>query len=300
MHRRDSAGDGGPRAGDVSHPGDESDPDLAVRAGESPHESAASGAGDAATEAGEEVSFYAKAAWIQAAPTGDADPSPRPFLIPAESGYLGPDRLISVPSSAIGASPRDSAMARAKEDLRHALAARRLATGPRIGAGPRGSDGGEIARRVLALPEIAVATWVAGFVGLAGEPDTWPLLAALRRAGPRVLLPAVRGDLDLDFREYTGAVVPGAMGTREPPPAVEAVDLARADVVLLPAVAVDLSGRRLGRGGGSYDRALRRVRAGATLVAVVDDQAIVDEVPVAAHDVGVSVIVTPTRVTRCR
>jgi 5-formyltetrahydrofolate cyclo-ligase len=114
-----------------------------------------------------------------------------------------------------------------------------------------------------------------------------------------VLLPAVRGDLDLDFREYTGTFVPGMMGTREPPPAA-AVDLASADVVLVPAVAVDPDGRRLGRGGGSYDRALRRVRATATLIALVGDHAIVEEVPVSAHDLSVSVIVTPTRTLRRR
>ncbi|MBL7492032.1 5-formyltetrahydrofolate cyclo-ligase [Frankia sp. AgB1.9] len=231
----------------------------------------------------------------------------------------------------MGEQDADDAIARAKSDLRSALAACRKGIGPRPGpgaglgqpgswpatgrgpAGPSPSiqpgpqtraqeavDGAQIARRVLSLPEVTSAGRIAAFVSLPGEPSTLPLLDALRAHGLRVLLPVVRGDLDLDFREYTGTLVPGALGTREPPPAAATVDLASADVVLVPAVAVDPRGHRLGRGGGSYDRALRRVRAGATLVAVVDEHAIVEAVPVAEHDLSVSVIVTPTRLLRCR
>jgi len=145
---------------------------------------------------------------------------------------------------------------------------------------------------------MATARWVAAFVGLPGEPSTLPLLTALRIHGRRVLLPAVREDLDLDFREFTGTLVRGALGTRVPPPTAPVLDLDVADVVLVPAVAVDRRGRRLGRGGGSYDRALRRIRPGAPLVAVVDDLAIVGEVPVDVHDLSVCVIVTPTQVVR--
>jgi 5-formyltetrahydrofolate cyclo-ligase len=197
----------------------------------------------------------------------------------------------------------------AKADLRRLQAARRGGTGPHPALDdatwpqapltPQAS-GAEIARRVLALPELAAASAVAAFVSLAGEPSMLPLLDALRARGTRVLLPVVREDLDLDFREYTGTLLPGALGTRQPPPGAAAVDLTVADVVLVPAVAVDARGHRLGRGGGSYDRALCRTRPAVPLVAVVDDHAIVAEVPVAAHDLSVSVIVTPTRVIRCR
>ncbi|ADP78622.1 5-formyltetrahydrofolate cyclo-ligase [Pseudofrankia inefficax] len=231
----------------------------------------------------------------------------------------------------MGEQDADDAIARAKSDLRRALAACRRGVGPRPGPGPviglpgswaasdrepagpspsiqtgaqpraqEAADGAQIARRVLSLPEVTAADRIAAFVSLPGEPSTLPLLDTLRARGVHVLLPAVRGDLDLDFREYTGTLVPGALGTREPPRAAATVDLASADVVLVPAVAVDPRGHRLGRGGGSYDRALRRVRDAATLVALVDEHAIVEAVPVAAHDRSVSVIVTPTRLLRCR
>ncbi|WP_274536639.1 5-formyltetrahydrofolate cyclo-ligase [Pseudofrankia sp. BMG5.36] len=204
------------------------------------------------------------------------------------------DRPDSPTTGPASAGPKAGSEADAKAELRRLMAARRGGSGPRAAQ----TGGAEIARRVLALPEVATAVWVAAFVGLPNEPDTRQLLAALRAHGTRVLLPAVREDLDLDFREFTGALVPGALGTREPPPAAPAVDLAAADVVLVPAVAVDRRGHRLGRGGGSYDRALRRVHPQAPLVAVVDDLAIVDGVPVDAHDLSVSVIVTPTQVVR--
>jgi 5-formyltetrahydrofolate cyclo-ligase len=190
------------------------------------------------------------------------------------------------------------------------LAGRRNGTARagRVGADRAGTAAGAaepapeptaLTRRLLALPEVAGAGCVAAYVSMGGEPDTHDILAGLRSRGIRVLLPAVRADLDLDFREYTGTLVPGARGTREPPPAAPAVDLARADVMIVPAVAVDRRGRRLGRGGGSYDRALTRVRSGVPVVALVHDREVVDAVPTRPHDRRVTVIVTPTRAMRC-
>jgi 5-formyltetrahydrofolate cyclo-ligase len=172
-------------------------------------------------------------------------------------------------------------------------------TGRAAGAAEPATEPTALTRRLLALPEVAGAGCVAAFVSMGGEPDTDDILARLRARGIRVLLPAVRADLDLDFREYTGTLVPGARGTREPPPAAPAVDLARADMVIVPAVAVDRHGRRLGRGGGSYDRALARVRTGVPVVALAYDREVVDAVPTRPHDRRVTVIVTPTRAMRC-
>jgi 5-formyltetrahydrofolate cyclo-ligase len=243
------------------------------------------------TPTGQRPAGQAPAGRYPAGPTGPAGRSPA--VHDAADPNAGGRAKAPAPEGGPPEAPAGAALAKA--ELRRALAARR-----RAAAGGSPPDGVELARRVLALPELAVATWVAAFVGLPGEPSTQPLLDGLRARGVRVLLPALRGDLDLDFREYTGAVVPGALGTWEPPRGAATVDLARAGVVLVPAVAVDPHGHRLGRGGGSYDRALRRVRPDATLIAVVDDHALVDEVPLDAHDLAVSVIVTPTRVAWCR
>jgi 5-formyltetrahydrofolate cyclo-ligase len=69
-----------------------------------------------------------------------------------------------------------------------------------------------------------------------------------------------------------------------------------ADVILVPALAVDVSGHRLGRGGGSYDRALTRVRPGQTVLGVVHDDEVLDAVPFEPHDRTVEGALTPSGV----
>jgi 5-formyltetrahydrofolate cyclo-ligase len=69
--------------------------------------------------------------------------------------------------------------------------------------------------------------------------------------------------------------------------------VARADAVLVPALAVDSAGRRLGRGGGSYDRALARVGPLIPLIALIYNDELVEHVPTAPHDIPVRAAVTP-------
>lgn len=142
---------------------------------------------------------------------------------------------------------------------------------------------------------LAGAVVVAGFVAIAGEPPTLPLLDQLRAGGVRVLLPVRAADRDLDWAEYAGPAgltprhgVPEPTGRR-----LGAGAVAEADVVLVPGLAVDAAGHRLGRGGGSYDRALPRVRPGVPLVVVLHDDEVVEAVPVEAHDQPVTHVVTP-------
>ncbi|HMA45704.1 MAG TPA: 5-formyltetrahydrofolate cyclo-ligase [Frankiaceae bacterium] len=180
----------------------------------------------------------------------------------------------------------------AKAELRrHLLAARR---GRRPGTG----EDAAAARLLLALPEVGAARTVAAYVGLPGEPGTAPLLAALRGRGVRVVLPVVGPGLDLAFRRYGGELVPAGRGTWAPPPHAPAVPLGEADVVVVPALAVDLAGRRLGRGGGCYDRALPRARPGALVVALLHEGELVERVPAAPHDQPVAAVVTARRVVR--
>ncbi len=133
----------------------------------------------------------------------------------------------------------------------------------------------ERCRALLAIPEIVEAGVVAGYRALRGEPDIGAALDALRERGVTVLLPRTLADRDLEFRVDGGEVV---------------LPLERADVVLVPALAADRAGHRLGRGGGSYDRALTRVRPGALVVAVVHRDELLASVPVEAHDVAVGAI----------
>ena len=94
-----------------------------------------------------------------------------------------------------------------------------------------------------------------------------------------MLLPLLRPDGDLDWASYEGpdSLVAGPRGLREPGEPPRGVDaVARADAVLVPALAVDAAGRRLGRGGGSYDRALARVGPLVPLIALIYDDELVE------------------------
>lgn len=136
---------------------------------------------------------------------------------------------------------------------------------------------------------------VAAYASFGTEPPTRALLDRLHAASIRVLLPVVAGD-DLDWAVYDGwdALDGGARRAPEPlGPRLGADAVAGADVVFVPALAVDGSGHRLGRGLGFYDRALRLVDP-ARVVAVVYDDEILDDLPVEAHDQPVGRVVTPS------
>ncbi|WP_328317976.1 5-formyltetrahydrofolate cyclo-ligase [Streptomyces sp. NBC_00388] len=156
-----------------------------------------------------------------------------------------------------------------------------------------------LAGHAVALPELARAHTVAAYVSVGREPGTRPLLDALRDRGVRVLLPVLLPDNDLDWGAYEGAdsLVPAGRGLLEPGGArlgVRAV--LEADAVLLPGLAVDGRGMRLGRGGGSYDRVLARLaRAGEhpALVVLLYGDEVVARVPEEPHDHPVQAVVTP-------
>jgi 5-formyltetrahydrofolate cyclo-ligase len=177
-----------------------------------------------------------------------------------------------------------------------ALRARLLAARARLSADQRAAAGRAIRDALLDRPEIQMAGTIAAYYSIGAEPDTRGLVYALWKRGSYVLLPVLRVDGDLDWASYEGpdSLVPGPRGLRqpgEPPRGVDAV--ARADAVLVPALAVDAAGRRLGRGGGSYDRALARVGPLVPLIALVYDDEIVDRVPAEHHDVKVRAAVSP-------
>jgi 5-formyltetrahydrofolate cyclo-ligase len=165
-----------------------------------------------------------------------------------------------------------------------------------------------LAERAFEVAELASARTVAAYVSVGGEPGTAALLDALRARGTRVLLPVLLPDNDLDWGTYEGASAlvrvqhPGKMALLEPggerlgPDAVTA-----ADVVLLPGLAVDERGMRLGRGGGSYDRVLARLEAAGAhpaLVVLLYDTEVVAHIPQEAHDKAVHAVVTPSGARR--
>ncbi|MDX6199009.1 MAG: 5-formyltetrahydrofolate cyclo-ligase [Actinomycetota bacterium] len=131
------------------------------------------------------------------------------------------------------------------------------------------------------------ATRVAAYAAMTTEPPTDVALALCRD----VLLPVVLADGDLDWAAGPGGERT-ARGLVEPTgPRLGVTAIAGCDVVLVPALAVDAAGHRLGRGGGSYDRALRR--ATGLTIAVLYDGELVDALPAEPHDVPVRAVVTP-------
>ncbi len=170
-----------------------------------------------------------------------------------------------------------------------------------LDAATTAADGERLAANVRALPEVAPGAVVAAYVARPGEPSTQALLASWREERRTVLLPVVRPDLDLDWAVDDASRRPGeVVDTLEPDGDRLGPDaLQRAAVVVVPALAVDGRGTRLGQGGGSYDRALARAADDALVVALLHDGELVGEdLPAEPHDRPVDVVVTPTAVVR--
>jgi 5-formyltetrahydrofolate cyclo-ligase len=138
---------------------------------------------------------------------------------------------------------------------------------------------------------------LAAFVPDETEPGYGRLPAAYTQLGARVLLPIVpvQGAPELSWAVDTGRLAPGRFGLLEPVgPRLGPTAIGAAEVVVVPALAVDRQGVRLGRGGGYYDRALLHARPDAVLVAVVFDDELVAELPAEDHDRRVTAVVTPS------
>jgi 5-formyltetrahydrofolate cyclo-ligase len=160
-----------------------------------------------------------------------------------------------------------------------------------------------VAEHLMAAPELRRAATVAAYVSVGREPGTGPLLAALAEAGKRVILPLLQPDDDLDWAVYRGpdSLVPARRGLLEPVGTpLGPYAIGTADCVIVPGLAVDRTGLRLGRGGGSYDRALGRVPVGTFTCVVLQASEVRDEVPADAHDRRVTAVVTEDGVTRFR
>ncbi len=176
------------------------------------------------------------------------------------------------------------------------LRARLLAARAALSSDDRREAGRLIRDELLSLPQLQMAGTVAAYYSVGAEPDTRGLVYALWKRGTYVLLPLLLPDGDLDWASYEGpdSLVPGPRGLAEPgEPRRGPEAVARADVVLAPALAVDHAGNRLGRGGGSYDRALARVTPLIPVIALLYDAELLGHVPAESHDTPVRAAVRP-------
>jgi len=201
--------------------------------------------------------------------------------------------------------PAELSLREEKRALRRAMAERRdgLAVDRRVALSK------SAAQVFLGLPEARAARTVAGFVSTRSEIDTDPLLSALRRRGAKVVLPRVSTGLlppRLRFhRAKRTELVFGIFGLLEPRPEAPEVAAHEIDLFMVPGLAFDRKGTRVGYGGGYYDELAAYVRAHpdathARFVGFGFDFQLVDACPTGEWDVPLDCVVTDERIVRCQ
>jgi 5-formyltetrahydrofolate cyclo-ligase len=183
-----------------------------------------------------------------------------------------------------------------KRELRREILERRATL-----ADPHGAAAA-IRETLLDRPWVQMAGLVACYWSIGTEPSTQGLIFALWKHGATVILPVLQDDHDLDWAVYDGpdSLAPGRYGVMEPVDARRGVGAIRtAALVIVPALAVDRSsGVRLGRGGGSYDRALARVGPNVPTVALLHEGELIDGLPTEPHDQSVRLAALPSGIVR--
>ena len=160
---------------------------------------------------------------------------------------------------------------------------------------------GAACETLLGLDEFARAGVVMLYMPIPGEVDTAPIAAGAWRAGKTVLLPKVRsthGDMiAVAYRTVDDPMVLGRYNIREPA-ADEPWPADRIDLIVVPALAFDRRGNRLGKGGGYYDRFLSQPGLRAAACGLVFAEQVIESVPVQPHDRQVPVLVTDREIIR--
>ncbi len=160
----------------------------------------------------------------------------------------------------------------------------------------RADAGGAICRNLLGLEQYRSATGVAAYWPMTLEVDIRPVIDDALAHGRRVYLPrVVREPRGLHFCRYNGdpeTLAAGPFGLSEP--GGEPSDIGEIDLVIVPGLAFDLHGHRLGYGTGFYDRFLKQTKAAR--VGVAFDVLTIDILPVAEHDVTMDTLVTESRI----
>lgn len=187
-----------------------------------------------------------------------------------------------------------SALRLAKQSLRGRVLAAREDLSPQV----RAAEALSIRDRLTALPSFRHATCLLLTLPFRSEWDTRPLVDAALREGRRIAVPRVDRETRMlrlhAIENVDRDIVPGYLGVPEPRPTLPAIHPVEVDWVLVPGVAFDAQGRRLGYGGGFFDRLLPLIAAEAPKIAGAFDVQIVDEVPAGPLDHRVDAVATPT------
>lgn len=163
----------------------------------------------------------------------------------------------------------------------------------------RARRSGLVEEVLFAVPEVARARTLLLFYSFGSEVSTISMIERARASGSRVLLPYLEGgSIEAAEVHPRDELVPSTYGPREPARRI-AVDPAEVDVVVTPGLAFDRAGRRLGYGGGHYDRFLDRLGTGALRVGIAFEAQVVDEVPAGPRDRRVHLVVTEDGAIDC-
>jgi 5-formyltetrahydrofolate cyclo-ligase len=176
-----------------------------------------------------------------------------------------------------------------KEDLRQRMRARRRGIDPRA----RARRAALLAEAVRANPAYAGAACVMAFVGVRDEPDTTPMLTAVLADGKRLALPRTgRGEMHAVEVTASTALEPSQFGIPEPPAGLPVLEPAVVGVVIVPGLAFDRDGYRVGYGGGFYDRYLALLPVGTPTIGVCFAEQMVDRVPREPFDLPVTIVLS--------
>jgi 5-formyltetrahydrofolate cyclo-ligase len=159
-----------------------------------------------------------------------------------------------------------------------------------------------IAKRLFTLPEYLKAGSVLFFVGFDTEVITLPMLDQALRQRKTVIAPRLKkgrsGEMELRcLSDLPAQLAPGALGILEPDETCPMVPLEEIDLIIVPAVAWDETGHRVGYGGGFYDRLLARA-AEKLCIGIGFDCQVLPQVPRDTHDLGVDMLITETRLLK--
>ena len=188
----------------------------------------------------------------------------------------------------------------ALREAKRALRAQVIAARDALDEGVRAAASLRICARVARLPSFAAARVVLVTLPFGSEWDTRPLARAALASGKTLVVPRVNGAtrmLELhSINDLAGDVTPGYRDIPEPLSTMPRVDAATIDWVLVPGVAFSAECRRLGYGGGYYDRLMSALDPAAPRIAGAFDAQIATWIPAGSHDLSVDMIVTESRI----
>lgn len=187
-----------------------------------------------------------------------------------------------------------------KKELRRKILSQRAALSPEEIA----QKSEAIAAKVLALPFYQEAKVIMVYLSFRQEVETRPIIEHALAAGKRIVAPVTdrvqKKLIPLEIKNYPHDLAPGAWGILEPKLYCPSVNPREIDLVLVPGVAFDQAGNRLGYGGGFYDRFLKDLREGAITIALAYSFQVKGRIPAEKNDLPVACVVTEKETILCK